>query len=40
MKRDKLAEIAKLEAQRCFHGNVMGLESNIEPIINLFPKWT
>ena len=40
MKRDKLAQIAKLEAQRCFHGNVMGLESNIEPIINLFPKWS
>ncbi|MBU5425552.1 hypothetical protein KQI41_03925 [Tissierella pigra] len=40
MKRDKLVEIAKLEAQKCFHGNVMGLESNIEPIINLFSKWT
>ncbi|MDR7857841.1 CHAP domain-containing protein [Tissierella sp.] len=40
MKRDKIARIAKLEAQKCFHGNVMGLESNIEPIINLFPKWS
>jgi len=39
-KRDELAIIAMSNAQRCFHGNVMGLKSNIAPIIDLFPKWS
>lgn len=40
IKREKLANIAKEEAQKCFHGNVMNAESNIQPIANLFPKWS
>ncbi|MGF7060708.1 CHAP domain-containing protein [Brassicibacter mesophilus] len=38
-KREKLANIAKEEAQKCLHGNVMTVKSNIQPIANLFPKW-
>ena len=44
--RQYLAEIAKFEAQRCFHGAVMKMEANIQPIIEPFParegngKWT
>jgi len=35
-----LADTAKYEAQRCFHGAVMQTEPNIHQIINPFPKWT
>ena len=35
----KLAEIAKTEAQRFFHGRVMKTEHNLHDIIGLFPKW-
>ena len=37
--RQHLANIAKIEAQRCFHGAVMQTEPNIHPIIEPFPKW-
>lgn len=37
--RKKLAEIARKNAALPFHGFVNGKESNIEPIIRLFPKW-
>ena len=37
--RQKLQEIARQKAQIPFHGYIEGKESNIEPIINLFPKW-
>jgi hypothetical protein len=36
----KLAQVAKTEAQRFFHGRVMKTEHNIHDIINLFPKWS
>ncbi|QVK21283.1 CHAP domain-containing protein [Mycoplasmatota bacterium] len=39
-KRERLALIAKQEAQKSFYGNVMGIKSNIGPIADLFPKWT
>ena len=35
-----LADIAKAEALRCFHGAVMKLEANIQPIVKLFPGFT
>ena len=34
-----LAEVARKEAMRPFHGNIDGAESNLKPIIDLFPKW-
>ncbi len=37
--RAYLSEIAKEKAQIPFHGYLDGSESNIEPIIRLFPKW-
>ena len=37
--REKLAKIAKEKAQIPFHGYVKGQESNIDPIIQFFPKW-
>ncbi len=37
--RKKLAEIAKEKAQLPFHGYISGQVSNIEPIIQHFPKW-
>lgn len=40
IKREKLSDIAKREAQKCFHGNVMKVESNLQSIANLFPKWS
>lgn len=33
-----LADVAKREALRCFHGSVLGTSSNLEPIADLFPK--
>lgn len=37
--REKLAEIAMKNALLPFHGFVEDKESNIKPIIQLFPKW-
>lgn len=36
----KLADIAKSEAKKFFHGYVMQTESNLDEIIEPFPKWT
>ena len=38
--RKKLAKIAKEKALIPFHGYVQGKPSNLEPIIQFFPKWT
>ena len=38
--RKHLAEVAGRAAQIPFHGFVEGKESNLEPIIRFFPKWT
>ncbi|QSX06998.1 CHAP domain-containing protein [Sedimentibacter sp. zth1] len=38
-----LANIAKKEAQKFYHGNVMGTKTNLQPIADLFPysdTWT
>ena len=35
----ELAQIAKAEALRFFHGRVMKTEHNLHEIIELFPKW-
>ncbi|MCI9051089.1 MAG: CHAP domain-containing protein [Lachnospiraceae bacterium] len=37
--RKKLIEVAKQKAELPFHGYMEDEESNIEPMINLFPKW-
>ncbi|MDR2547173.1 MAG: CHAP domain-containing protein [Lachnospiraceae bacterium] len=37
--RQKLAKVAKTEAQRFFHGRVMKTEHNLHDIISHFPKW-
>lgn len=36
----ELAQTARAEAQRTWHGAVMGLKSNLRPIVQPFPKWT
>ena len=38
--RKKLAEIAGKAAQIPFHGYLEGKESNLDPVIRFFPKWT
>ena len=38
--RKRLAEVAKAAAQIPFHGFGEGTESNLEPIVQLFPGWT
>ena len=38
--RKTLARIAGKAAQIPFHGDIEGKESNLEPIIRFFPKWT
>lgn len=38
--RIRLAETARAEALRCFHGDVMTAPSNLTPIISLFPSWS
>ncbi len=38
--RNDLAHIAREEAARTWHGKVMGLKPNIQPIIQPFPKWS
>lgn len=35
-----LANLARTEALKTWHGSVMGLKPNIQPIVELFPKWT
>lgn len=37
--KEKLAENARAEALKPWHGSVMGLESNLGPIIEPFPRW-
>ena len=37
---NRLAEVAKQEAGKYFHGEIMGTESNIHEIVELFPKWS
>lgn len=36
----KLAEVARQEACKGYHGKIMGTESNIHDIVKLFPKWS
>jgi hypothetical protein len=38
--RVKLAELAKVEALRPFNGFLPDKAPNIQPIVDLFPKWT
>jgi hypothetical protein len=38
-KREKLAQIAYEMALKPFHGYVMTMKPNLDPIINLFPPW-
>ena len=38
--RKDLAEEAHRAALKPFHGDIQGRESNLEPIISLFPKWS
>ena len=38
--RKKLATIAEKAAEFPFHGYIEGKESNLDPIIQFFPKWT
>lgn len=37
--RGYLAEVARKQAMLPFHGKTEGAESNIKPMIDLFPKW-
>ena len=37
--RQRLARIAEAEARRPFHGFVMSLQHNLQPIVSLFPPW-
>ncbi len=38
--RKYLAKVAAKAAQIPFHGYIEGKESNLEPVIRFFPKWT
>lgn len=38
--KSNLAQTARAEALKTWHGNVMGLESTLQPIIEFFPRWT
>ena len=38
--REYLAKVVEKAAQTPFHGYLEGKESNLEPIIRFFPKWT
>lgn len=38
--RNELANIARTEALKNYHGFIMGTESNIDELIDPFPKWT
>lgn len=37
--RRHLAELAAQKTRIPFHGNLIGLSSNLHPIVNLFPVW-
>lgn len=37
--RKKLAEVAKEKALMPFHGYLDGQETNLQPLVRLFPKW-
>lgn len=37
--RKRLAEVAKAAAQKPFYGILQNKEANIQPIVELFPKW-
>lgn len=37
--KEDLARAAREEALRCWHGTVIGLKPNIQPIIKRFPRW-
>ncbi len=37
--RDMLAKVAHEKALLPFHGFLSEIESNIQPILSLFPKW-
>ena len=37
---NSLDEIAQKEAYKFYHGKIMGAESNIHEIVELFPKWS
>ncbi len=37
--KQDLANVARMEAQKTWHGAVVGLKPNIQPLIQLFPKW-
>lgn len=37
--RAKLGAVAKAEALKPFHGVLPGEKSNLQPIVDLFPKW-
>ena len=39
-RRTYLAEIAEKMARKPFHGNTIGLKSNLAPITDLFPPWS
>ena len=38
--RDGLAYVARAEALKTWHGMVMGLESNLQPMVSLFARWS
>ncbi len=38
--REYLEKVAEKAAQTTFHGHSEGKESNLEPIVRFFPKWT
>ena len=40
MTRRRLAEVARREALRPWHGEADGQPSNLEPIVRLFPRWS
>jgi len=37
---NRLAETARRETFKFFHGKIMGMESNIHEMVELFPKWS
>lgn len=39
-RREKVGIIAEVEAAKCFHGKVMNIPSNLQPIADLHPPWS
>lgn len=39
-RREKLGIIAEVEATKCFHGKVINIPSNLQPIADLYPPWS